>query len=92
MNKDERDKWRKQLLCVSDVPAVIGSAVISLLDHIDALERQIEAKDSAINDVLGYNVQEAIDRYGDARKAETWSCVIRLRAAIASAPEVHDAG
>lgn len=40
---------------------------------------------AVLEDIIAYNVQYATDKYGDASKAETFSCVQRSRAAIAKA-------
>lgn len=39
----------------------------------------------ALNKIIEMNLQEALDRYGDAKKAESWACVQVAREAIAKA-------
>ena len=43
---------------------------------------QVEILKKACEKVIEYNRQEALHRYGDAEKAESWGCVVTLRKAI----------
>lgn len=52
---------------------------------ITPLEAQRDELLAALEDIIAYNVQYAIDRYGDASNAETMACVKRAREAIARA-------
>lgn len=59
----------EQLLC----PESIANAQLwaASLDLLEALET-----------IIGFNRQQAEDQYGDAEKAEKWSCVTVARKAI----------
>jgi hypothetical protein len=36
----------------------------------------------ALQTIIGFNRQQALDQYGDAEKAESWACVKTARHAI----------
>lgn len=58
-------------ICCSPQDAALITAAPDLLD--------------AAEKVIQMNRQHAEDQYGDANKAESWACVVVLRAAIAKA-------
>lgn len=39
---------------------------------------------SALETIIGYNLQQAADQYGDRKKAEGWACVVTARKALES--------
>jgi len=49
---------------------------------IEELEKAIERKDYALNKIIEMNRQTALDKYGDAEKAESWACVSFARSAL----------
>ncbi|EMC4331049.1 hypothetical protein QMS76_10110 [Cronobacter sakazakii] len=52
-------------------------------ERLEKLSLQRDELLAALEDIIAYNVQYAIDKYGDASKAETMACVRRCREAIA---------
>ena len=70
--EDEHDTYPHELFVASLTPA----KVLQLLDESARLR-------AAALEVIGFNRQEAQDRYGDANKAESWACIRTLRAALA---------
>jgi len=71
---------------IANVPWVDG-------DKVDMQEALANAKLiaaapellEALQTIIGYNRQEAEDKYGDPDKAESWACVRTARAAITKA-------
>lgn len=55
---------------------------IHLLSIIDDYDRQRQRLHQAAEKVIAWNRQEAEHQYGDANKAESWSCIRELRDAI----------
>ncbi len=72
----------------------------------ELLEAQLKAKDKtikaqaeetkglkeAMNKVIEYNLQQAHDKYGDRKKAESWACVVTLREALKKALQSNEKG
>lgn len=50
--------------------------------QLAAAEARAERLSAAALDVIEYNRQHALDKYGNADKCESWSCVRTLRAAL----------
>lgn len=55
---------------------------LRLLGFVDSYDWQRQRLREAAEKVIAWNKQEAKDHYGDADKAENWSCVRELRDAI----------
>ncbi|KAB0489710.1 hypothetical protein [Pseudomonas vancouverensis] len=60
----------------------LAQLVIEKGERIAQLKAECEALRNAAVKVIEMNRQHAKDQYGDAEKAESWSCVTVLRAAI----------
>lgn len=65
--------------------AAVGSDLLELDGQLAEIKQQRDELLAALEDIIAYNVQYATDKYGDASKAETMSCVQRSRAAISKA-------
>ena len=59
--------------------SALRTAVESLVAERDALR-------TAAENVITCNRDHARDQYGDENKAETWACVVALRAALRGQP------
>lgn len=55
---------------------------LHLLGVVDDYDHQRQRLREAAENVIAWNRQTAKDQYGDANKAENWSCVRELRDAI----------
>ena len=51
-------------------------------DYAASKEARIKELEEGLNTIIGYNLQEAHDRYGDKNKAEQWACVVAARKAL----------
>lgn len=54
----------------------------ALQQRLNAVEEENDRLRSAAQKVIDMNRQHAEDKYGCAEKAEAWSCVAELRAAL----------
>lgn len=61
-----------------------------MIEHIRELQVEVGVLRKAAQDVIDMNIQQAIDQYGDAEKAESWACVKRLRKVLLILPEQND--
>jgi hypothetical protein len=60
-----------------------AAAIIRRLSTENAAQAERIAKlEEAAEKVIEMNLQHAQDEFGDRRKAETWACVLVLRAAL----------
>lgn len=61
-------------------------------EEIEANAHLIAAAPDLLNALINiekWNVQQAIDQYGDANKANTWFCVVEARKAIHKALNIQ---
>jgi hypothetical protein len=75
-------------ICVTDEPLYLHAALVS--------RPAGEAEDAgvlaaALLKIIEMNRQEALARYGDANKAESWSCIRVARSALAAKPATQEA-
>jgi hypothetical protein len=65
-------------LLAEPAPEVVGELVAELRRYMAALD----AVEDALEQIIAMNRQTAYDKYGDAERAESWSCVAVARAAL----------
>lgn len=53
-----------------------------VLEHVADLQREIARLRSTLEAIVDMNVQYAVDKYGDASKADTMACVVAARTAL----------
>jgi len=69
------------------IVVVPGSGVVECADLVDAYKHTF----GALEKIIDMNRANALDKYGDADKAEAWACVIVARQGIAGTTFTSDA-
>lgn len=61
-----------------------------MTEQITVPKQTWDAMRGALETIIQYNRDHALDQYGDAEKAERWACVVKAREALTAANAVSE--
>jgi hypothetical protein len=70
--------------CTCGYDARRDPLIAAAADELTALTAKVARMGDALKSIIDMNVQYAIDKYGDAQRAEAMACVVAARSALQS--------
>lgn len=81
-SQSELAALREELANAESDNETIAEHNIELQQRLAAAEQRNETLSNALTKIIEMNRQQAKDQYGDAEKAESWSCITVAREAL----------